>query len=124
MQKKCIRILANIHQPHSCRPHFKNMRLITLPSLYILETATLVRKNLHLFKFNQNTRRCHNLELPEPKLEIYKNGPYYRAIKINNKIPNQIKKLPTDISFVHSLKSKLIDKCYYSIAEFMEDTCL
>lgn len=124
MQKKCIRILANIHQPQSCRPHFKNLKLLTLPSLYILENAIFVRKNLHLFTFNQNARRRHNLELPEPKLEIYKNGPYYRAIKIYNKIPTHIKTVPKDTSFIHTLKSKLIEKCYYSIAEYMEDNSL
>jgi hypothetical protein len=36
IQKKCVRILTNIDQMESCRPHFIKHKILTLVSIYIL----------------------------------------------------------------------------------------
>lgn len=120
-QKKCVRILANIPQTDSCKPHFINLQLLTLPCLYILEVATFVKKNIHLYKFHTSARRRNKLVLPEPILDIYKKGPYYRSIQIYNALPDFIKNLNNISLFGSKLKSHLVNKCYYSVIEYIED---
>lgn len=120
-QKKCVRILVNILQTQTCKPHFINLQILTLPSLYILEIGTFVRNNLHLYKFNQSARRRDKLIAPEPILDIYKKGPYYRSINIYNKLPSNIRNLENNNSFISKLKTFLIKKAYYSVSEFLQD---
>lgn len=128
MQKKCIRILTNTRVPHSCHTHFVQLKILTLPSLYILEAAIFVRKNSHLFTKqvvkSQRRQNENKLKLPIAKLAMYKNGPYYRCILVANKIPESIKGETKDNIFKEKLREFLINKCYYSIDDFMNDTSI
>lgn len=121
MQKKCIRIIVNIKQTTSCKPHFIRLGVLTLPSICILESATFVRKNIHLFNFNTNPRRNLDLILPEPKIDIFKKGPYYTSIQIYNHVPSFIKSEENNNIFERKLKQHLLKKAYYTITEFMEE---
>jgi hypothetical protein len=53
---------------------------------------------------------------------MYRNGPYYRCILVTNKIPEEIKNETNDDVFKRKFKKLLIQKCYYSINEFLNDT--
>ncbi|KAI5635103.1 reverse transcriptase (RNA-dependent DNA polymerase) domain-containing protein [Phthorimaea operculella] len=81
-QKKCIRIIYNLHPLTSCKPYFIKNKILTLPSIYILETASFVRKNIAKFEFCTRARHKDKLKLPAPKMELFKSSPYYRAITI------------------------------------------
>jgi hypothetical protein len=129
LQKKCIRILANLHIPNSCRPHFIKYNLLTLPSIYILEAALFVRQHTELFPpkidtYKTRSQYRNKLLLPRPNLAIYKNGPQYKCIQIFNKIPNAIKYELNDKTFNSKLKSLLIENCYYTVNSFLEDNTL
>ncbi|KAF9821776.1 hypothetical protein SFRURICE_001887, partial [Spodoptera frugiperda] len=50
LQKRCIRAIYGIKKTDSCVPYFKKSKILTLPALYILETAIFVKNNLNLFK--------------------------------------------------------------------------
>lgn len=121
MQKKCIRILMNIGPQVSCRPYFIKEKLLTFASLYILESAVFIRTHIQEFKHIKSLRRRHQLELLIPKLEMYKNSPYYRAINIYNKIPFDIRNEGNDKLFFKNLKIYLTNKSYYTIEDFMND---
>ncbi|KAI5638682.1 reverse transcriptase (RNA-dependent DNA polymerase) domain-containing protein [Phthorimaea operculella] len=99
LQKKCMRIIYNMRQLESCRPIFNKNNILTFPCIYILGMAKFVRKHLHLFQFTKSARRRHILELPAPKLQMFKTSPYYRSINIYNKLPNSIKEVETEIAF-------------------------
>ena len=45
LQKRAIRYVVGIKSDESCRIHFKNLGVLTVPSLYILEVCTYVKKN-------------------------------------------------------------------------------
>jgi hypothetical protein len=64
MQKKCVRILAHVRIPNSCRPYFIKLKLLTLPCIYILQTALFVHENPYLFKKKKILRQ------PERSIEI------------------------------------------------------
>lgn len=129
MQKKCIRVLVNIKKTDSCRPHFIEHQILTLPSLYILETALFVRRNMTLFKLKKDTQSTrqlrtkyvYDIKLPQSTMQMYRNGPYYSAIKIYNNLPETIKSENEYKTFYSKLKKYLIEKCFYSVNEFMND---
>lgn len=52
-------------------------------------------------------KQKYKLELPAPKLEIYRKSPHYAAVKFYNHIPK--------------LKSFLAEKAYYSVTDFLND---
>ena len=69
MQKRIIRIIANIGNCESCRQEFKELQILTLPSQYIFSLLIFVNKNREIFCKNSeihdsNTRFKDNLHLP------------------------------------------------------------
>lgn len=121
-QKKCIRIIVNISQTDSCRPHFIKYKILTLTCIYILEVSAFVKKNLHLFTQQsraQNLRPQNRLGMPTSKLKMVKCGPYSMAVKIYNHIPQEIKDEQHFNKFKYRLKQLLIKKAYYCLNEFL-----
>lgn len=128
-QKRCIRSMTGLNNTDSCEPVFKSLKLLTFPSLYIFEVAIFVRTNLHLFTLMDNIRKR-----PGTVRSQYKNimftGRHKTALLrksilsmgpvIYNKIPPTIKDQSLSI-FKKRLTSLLINKCYYSIQDFLTD---
>lgn len=127
LQKRCIRILMNIDNTVSCRQHFIEQKILTLTSIYILETCIFVRNNTHFFrrvKDNHtrllNTRHRERLAPPQSRLVLHSNGPHVMCVKIYNNIPIDIKNEHNYIKFNKQLKSYLTTKCFYSLKEFFD----
>lgn len=127
LQKKCIRILANIHNRESCKPHFINLRILTLISIYILEVCKFVRKNLQLFpqardKYTctQNLRYLNKLAMPQSRLGLHSSSTYVMAIKVYNSIPEIIASEIQYNKFVKKLKIFLINHSFYTLQEFLD----
>lgn len=126
-QKRCIRAMCNLIVTDSCVPMFKSLKLLTFPSLYIFEVAVFVRSNMHLFnKMSENRDRplrkkyknmlnvtCYDTALLRKSILCM--GPI-----IFNKIPDVIKNETIPL-FKKKLTDLLINKCYYSIGEFLTD---
>lgn len=128
LQKKCIRTLANITAPDSCKPYFIKFKILTLTSIYILEICKFVRKYPHIFpKSVDKPRRYesrfkHNLAPPErSELQLHKTSPKIMAIKIYNKISDEIKLQASEKQFNKQLKNFLLNKCYYKLNDFLDD---
>lgn len=124
LQKKCIRILAQIDNTESCRPYFKKFNILTLPSLYLEDICTFVFKHKHIFPrveqtHNINTRHKKRLYLPLHRLKMLSNSPYHMSIKIYSKLPLHIQEITHEKLFKNELKSYLVQGCFYSIDEFM-----
>lgn len=121
--------MTGLNNTDSCEPVFKSLKLLTFPSLYIFEVAIFVRTNLHLFTLMDNIRKR-----PGTVRSQYKNlmftGRHKTALLrksilsmgpvIYNKIPPTIKDQSLSI-FKKRLTSLLINKCYYSIQDFLTD---
>lgn len=76
-------------------------------------------RRLDLFKYVESTRRNINLELPTPKLEMFRDSPLCRCTLIYIKIPDILKKVESDNVFKTKLRSLLLNGCYYSVGDFM-----
>lgn len=124
-QKKCIRSLCEADFLDSCKPLFQRHNILPLPCLYVLEICLFVNRHVKLFELRsavveRSCRRKQKLCVPKQRIQLYSNNAYCMAIHIYNKLPDEYKELS-----YNRLKSKLfkllIDKCYYSVQEFMND---
>lgn len=128
MQKRCIRSMCGLKTTDSCVPSFKSLKILTLPAMYILESAVFVKSKPHLFAKMSDTKRkpiraqyVSQLCNIKCKTSLMQKSFFGIAPKIYNKIPENIKKMPL-VKFKKTLASLLIDKCYYKIEDFLNDS--
>lgn len=121
LQKRAIRTMVRISQIESCRPHFKNLNILTVPSLYILVLLVNFKKCLHTYEtdeerqLRESTRRKDFKNKIVPQLNIVQHSPHYQAVRIFNRLPLDIKNIIYKSSFKSTLKAFLLEKCLYSI---------
>nr|CAH7762921.1 unnamed protein product [Callosobruchus chinensis] len=123
-QKRIIRILSNITQRSSCKNSFKKFNVLTLPSIVIMELALLIYNNQNDFNRNKDfheysTRGREMYTIPLTKYRIGRHSPAFLGVKIFNKLGNDIKNIKNQITFKNKLKTFLLERCYYTIDEFL-----
>lgn len=124
-QKRCIRSMFRLLTTDSCKSYFIERKILTLPSLYILETVMFIKFNPHLFQrlsdaVPRNRRDNFKLCVHGAKTTLMRKSIFCMAPTIFNKLPKTWKSL--NMSALKSkLKSFLTERAYYSIAEFMEE---
>lgn len=126
-QKKCIRAMCQINSTISCQPYFKNLKILTLPSLYIYESSIFVKSNLSYYKtavksYYRKLRDKKRLEvqIPYGKTALLNKSILCMTSLIYNKLPDDIKQLPIH-QFKKKLHSLLIDRCYYDVKDYLCD---
>lgn len=122
-QKRVIRCMAGIRRYESCRPHFKNFKILPLASLYILHLVKHVHENKQKYqKFSDihshNTRNKSLLYPPKNLFTITERTPFSMGIKLYNRLPEYIQSIPSIKIFKKTVKDLLIEKCVYTISEF------
>lgn len=124
LQKRAIRTIVGASRRTSCRETFKELKILTLFSVYIFHLLLYVKENPASFKTlamgQYKTRNTHTLQFPPHRLSRTEQCPKYMAIKIFNHLPNEHKQLPTN-TFKSRLKNILIMKAYYSLEEYFTD---
>lgn len=127
LQKRCIRILANIKKYDSCRPYFKKLNILTLPSLYILEVCKFVRKYPSLYSkakdqytSTMNLRHQNRIALPTSNLQMSNKSPHMTTIRIYNNLPKEISEELKYPIFVDNLKKYLACNSFYTLQEFFD----
>lgn len=124
LQKRCIRNMYNLKQIETCRQKFKDSKILTLPSTYILEAVMFVKKNPDLFsELNRghlhDTRQKYNLKNVKCNFSFIQKNVQFKLTKIFNKIPIEIRTMENK-KCKKTLISILLEKCYYSLDEFFE----
>lgn len=111
----------------SCKPFFIKYKILTLSCVYILEICKFVRSNPQLFETEKPTSSDYSMPpenrllLPKTRLKMLSNNTLMMAVKIYNKLTNDLKTIKSDIRFIQNLKRYLTDKAYYSIDEYLND---
>lgn len=128
LQKRAVRFIYQLKPRDSLQDLFKDIDILTLPSLYIFVNIMYVRKNLHLYTKNNevhgfNTRNRN--KLCAPKLRLSKSSKSFigNSIRFYNKIPDNVTAL-TDIKFKTHVKHVLIKKAYYKVNDYIADKCV
>lgn len=119
-QKRCIRAIRGLKRMDSCKPHFKELRILTFPSLYIYEVALFVKRHPQLFPKVLRARRSDQVCSRAGKTALFNKSILAMAPKIYNKIPKPIRECQDIIIFRRLLFNHLTEKSYYSIREFLE----
>lgn len=128
LQKRALRYMAKasynpvapIFFKDSCKPLFKCFNILTLPSLYIYYVILyVVENNLHIVSSN-HSHDTRSKKVPKPKKHVhsfYKRTPAYAGLQLYSHLPDDLK--ANKRNFKPSLKKYLMDKCFYSVHEFI-----
>lgn len=123
LQKRAIRTIVRISQRESCRTHFVDLNILTVPSLYVLVLLTNLKKYIHEYETDEerlvreSTRRKDLRNKISPHFNIVKHSSQYQAVQIFNKLPLHLKSLIYASTFKTKVQAFLLDKCLYSIED-------
>lgn len=126
VQKNIVRIMTLTPPRKSCKQIFKDLNILTAPSLYIytLLQQVFMNKDKYLknnFDHRYNTRNKNKiLQYPLHKTKLLEKSTFYMEMKVFNKIPNDWKEMQHN-KFSKLLKCFLTKRAYYSIEEFLND---
>lgn len=125
LQKRAVRAIYKMSPRDSLREMFKNIKILTLPSLYIFENILYVKKNINIFSKKSdvhtvNTRNKDKLSVPVLRLQKSSKSFIGNSVKFYNKIPNSITCLNYH-KFKKHIKNILIQKAYYKIEDYVQD---
>lgn len=121
LQKKAIRILAELEPRESCRQAFQTLQIMTVTALYIQEVILHAhQKNLQTGKdmHHYNTRHAANYILPLHRTALYEEKPSYIGRKLWNHLPQPLKELQGN-AFKKELHDFLVKQPLYTIDEFL-----
>lgn len=120
-QKRAIRCLAGIHYLESCREPFKQLKILTVTSIYIRETilhAIATQQLRHHDLHSYNTRHASNFTLPPHRLSLYEMKPSYKGALFYNHLPVQLRNQSPQF-FRNQLTKWLLERPYYTESEFL-----
>ncbi|KAG8242784.1 hypothetical protein J6590_108760 [Homalodisca vitripennis] len=122
-QKKALRIMFNFNVTDSCKPLFIKHSILTVPSIYILQSLMYVKENLDLFKLRRSkhdycTRQRDLIDLKHARLTKTQHAYSYIGIKLFNKLPMSAKDV-TCKNFKNVVIKWLKEKAFYSIDEML-----
>lgn len=125
LQKRAVRCMARIPQDHSARPHFKELGILTLPSILIFQVAMYVRTNPNSFKkygstHSYYTRNKDKLAAIPRSLTKSSKLTHIMGPLVYNKLPDDITSAPSLQCFKYKLKRWLIEQSFYSYEEYTE----
>lgn len=121
-QKRIIRVLLNMGFRDSCRGKFRELGVLTVYGLYLLECLLYLHRNKTEFlknntNFTYNTRTV-DITFPQHKLSLSEKNPSYMCIKIFNKLPQNMKNIENYKIFKAKTKKFLINMEPYCLGDY------
>lgn len=123
-QKRVIRCMVGARYKDTCRPIFRELGILTLPCLFILEIALYIYKRKMQFLerssiHSHNTRNKVDLNRPQCSFLSTSLGPENLGLRIFNKLPTEVRECVTVNSFKMVLKEYLLQKGFYNINDYL-----
>ena len=124
LQRRAIRIVANLGFREDCRNAFKDLKILTLPSLYILTCVNYIKSNLSYFSLHadihgHNTRNRDKLCQQNIRLRRTQTASRFFGVKFYNILPTDIKSLPQKL-FINKVKQHLFNGAFYDTDEYLQ----
>lgn len=113
--------MFGLKKTDSCKPLFKKCQVLTLPSLYIFECASFIKNNPEIFKFKTRDRHKNKIFSNPAKTALLSKSVFSNMPRIYNRIPENIRGINEVTAFKNKLYNLLVDKCYYSVTEYIND---
>lgn len=122
LQKKAVRLMANLPPRESCREAFKNLQILTVGSIYIVEVISYALKQgliRNESRHHHFTRQAQDYHLPAHRSALFTKKPSYVGARLFNKLPQDFKNCT-----IPKLKKKLqtwfLATPIYRLEEFFE----
>ena len=125
LQKRAIRYKCRTRVRDSCKPLFVDHKILTVIAIFILETVCLFHKRRNQFNFannRRNTCQANNFCVSLPSTSLIKKSLIYNGKKLYNRLPLALKYIVPDIQFRNVVKNFLIDKPYYNLQQYYDDS--
>jgi hypothetical protein len=124
LQKRAIRIICGVNSRCHCKPLFKQLNVLTVTSLYILECLMYVKSNLptiptNSLVHNHNTRFSEHLRLSQCNYRSTIKSSFEFSLKLYNMLPLYLKNLNA-INFKKQVKGILLLLSVYTVEEFID----
>lgn len=124
IQKRIVRLIFGLKYRESCRNMFKQKKILTVPSIFILKCITLFTKLKDRFTMlssshNYNTRHGDLISIPNHRTSKFKRCFYYNCTVCYNALPNEIRNIKNCRSLIQETKKFLSENVYYSVQEFL-----
>jgi hypothetical protein len=124
IQKKVIRLITGLKKCDSCKQKFKESRILTVTSLYVLEVLCFIKKYKGSLKQNfliheHNTRSKYDLHTEFCNTPLFRKSVMNMGISLYKHLPKEIKKLDNFHCFRKKVKSILLSKSFYTLEEFL-----
>ena len=124
LQKRAVRGIFGISQRTSCVPYFKELNILTLPSIFIYECAKFAKQHPERFVLNNAvhpypTRGRNDIHIPNHRLALCDKNPSYIVPLIYNKLPQNIKDAPSYATFKKRLFNFLVQNAFYTVQQFL-----
>ena len=136
LQKKALRIIARKNMRTSCRPLFSKYKILTVPSLYILESACYAKKTILIENqssenilsirrtseiHTHNTRNRNDIFIPNIPKRKRRLDTKFKSSIIYNKLPRTLKEIDSAKKFRIATKHFLLRNTIYKIQELKCD---
>ena len=125
IQRRAVRVVAGLEYRADCRTAFIDLRIMTLPSLYVFECIKYVSANkasmLHQNEVHSyGTRAGADIRLPQLRLLRSRHGRNFYGIRFYNALNANLRKLPHK-QLLCKLRQILIARALYTVDEFLND---
>jgi hypothetical protein len=111
-KKRAVRYTAGLKHLEWCRDSFRNLKILTVYSLYIQETILYVKEKcnctVHKQTHTYNTRNNKDYHKYVHNLELYNIKPSVAGCIFYNKLRNNKKQIENKNQFTRELKKLLI----------------
>ena len=123
LQKKAVRILSKLNYRESCREAFRELGLLTLPCIYILEVISYCKSRCTLEQGNQfhnyETRGRDFYRLQRHRTSAFANLPKQVGVRLINGLPEVLKHIQNLNQLKARIKHLLVSHAFYSVDEFL-----
>lgn len=123
IQKRCVRVICKAWYLDSCRPLFRNCKILPLACMYIRDICVFTKlhhvyfqKRCDVITRQKRKKFANLLYQPVCRKNIYERNVFNMCINIYNCIPDDIKLLNGQL-FKNKLNDWLLQRCFYSIRE-------
>ena len=119
-----VRLITGLKKRESCKQKFKENRILTVTSLYILEVLCFIKKHKGSLKQNfvideHNTRSKYDLHTAFCNTSLFRKSVINMGIRLYKYLPKEIKILDNFNCFRNKVKSLLLSKSLYTLEEFL-----
>jgi hypothetical protein len=125
LQKKVVRMMLGLKACESCRKKFKELRILTVISLYVLEVLCYMKKYRGSIMENSvihehNTQRKNDLHIQLCRTSSFQKSVINMGTKLFNHLSTELKQLDDFNLFRKKVKLLLLSKPLYSLEDYFE----